>query len=389
MAAENSSSTDALETAADPVFAYRFQSFLAGGYDALTAPVGWFAPLETVEGAAIPRIRKLYRPEHIAPSALEAAAAWAERQGSTALLVSHRGRLVFERYWQGTGRDTRFNPQSMSKTLVALLVGRAIADGHIASVDDPVGKYVGEWAADPRGRIRIADLLTMSGGLSQIGAGHGYAVTQENPAARQHFGSDFAGPALGLAQVDAPGSKWDYNNNETLILGLTIERATGRRYSEYLSERLWRPLGLADAALYMDRTGGFPMVSCCVFSRPVDWLSVGELLARRGMHGGSPLVPAEWVGEMLRPSPTSPSYGYQIWLGNQRVGGEPDERPGLIPWQSEPFAAEDIVFLHGHGAQRVWVVPSEELVIVRAGRTWPPSWDEAAIPNMILAGLAE
>lgn len=372
---------------ADPLFEHRFQSFLAGGYEPLTAPVDWYAPSERVPGAEFPPIRALEPAEGFDPAALEALADHTGAIGSTALLISHRGRMILERYWRDDGRDTRFNPQSMSKTVLALLFGKAIEEGHIAGVDQPVGDFISEWRGDPRGTITIGDLLTMSGGLEQLAGEYGYQTVPENPAVEQHFGSDFIGPILGLDLVDAPGTVWDYNNNETNLLGVVLERATGRRYADYLSETLWRPLGLEDASLYLDREGGFPMVSCCVMSRPVDWLRIGELIAARGSFEGRQLIPADWIEAMTAPSTTRPGYGYLTWLGNQRVGGEPDPRPGLVPWQSEEFLADDLVFLHGHGGQRVWVVPSRDLVIVRAGKSWPSEWDEAAIPNGVIRAM--
>jgi CubicO group peptidase (beta-lactamase class C family) len=371
----------------DRLLEQRLGSFLAAGYDPLTTPVGWYGPTARVTGAAYPDIRQVAEADAFDPEALAAVAGHAERIGSSALLVSHGGALVHESYWRDSGRDTHFNPQSMSKTVLALLVGIAIDEGLIGGVDDPVGRYVAEWADDPRGAITVRSLLHMSGGLEQLGGDYGYAVVPENPAVAQHFGSDFVGPILGLAQADPPGARWDYNNNESNLLGVLLERATGRRYADYLSEKLWRPLGLADAAMYLDREGGTPMVSCCILSRPIDWLRIGELIAGRGAFAGAQLVPAQWIAEMIAPAPTRPGYGYQIWLGDQRVGGEPDPRPGLIPWQSEPFAAGDLIFLHGHGAQRVWIIPSRDLVIVRAGRSWPTEWDEAAIPNALIRAL--
>ncbi|MGP1353676.1 MAG: serine hydrolase domain-containing protein [Parasphingopyxis sp.] len=374
---------------ADPVLEQRLGSFLAGGYEPLTTPVGWYAPTEQVRGGDYPDIRQLVESDAFDADAIAAVAAHAGRIGSSALLISHRGQLVHESYWQDSGRDTYFNPQSMSKTVAAMLIGVAIAEGHIASVDDPVGRYIAEWADDPRGAITIRHLLHMSGGLAQLSGDYGYAVVPENPSVAQFFGSDFVGPILGLAQVDPPGARWDYNNNETNLLGVVVARATGMRYADFLSDTLWRPLDLADASLYLDREGGTPMMSCCILSRPIDWLRIGELVANRGAFGGTQLVPADWIDAMLAPAPTRSNYGYLTWLGDQRVGGEPDPRPGLIPWQSEPFAADDLIFLHGHGGQRTWIVASRELVIVRAGRSWPTEWDEAAIPNAVIRALDE
>ena len=95
----------------------------------------------------------------------------------------------------------------MSKTVAALLAGRAIADGHVAGVDARIGDYLEEWAADPRGDITVEQLLTMSGGLEQIGGDYGYAVVPENPAVAQHFGSDFVGPCSRSARPMPAGGE--------------------------------------------------------------------------------------------------------------------------------------------------------------------------------------
>ncbi len=372
---------------ASPTLEERLASFRAGGYDPLTAPVEWYDPVETVRGAAPPVVRRVVPNDAVEASALEAAAKWAESQNSSALLVQQDGRLILERYWQGTGRDTRFNAQSMAKTVLALLVGQAIATRHIGSVDDPVGRYVPQWRGDPRGAISLRQLLTMTSGLAQIEGDHGYAVVAENPAVAQVFGNDFIRPALGLPLVGQPGARFDYNNNNVTLLGHALERATGQRYSALLSQGLWKPLGLRDAALYMDRAGGSPMFSGNLMARPIDWIAIGQLLLDRGRIGETQLVPADWIAAMTTPSPAYRGYGFLTWLGDQTVGGAPPPFPGIIPWQSEPFAARDVVILHGHGSQRVWVIPSRRLVIVRAGRQWPGGWDDSVIPNLIIRGM--
>lgn len=369
--------------AADPTLDRRLSTFVAGKYQPLTVPVDWFdadpiagapTPVETGSSPALPL------------AVLESAAAWAEQQDSTALIVAHRGRVVLERYWHGDGRDTRFNPQSMAKTLVALLVGQAIQRGEIGSVDDPLDRYIAEWRNDPRGRITLRQALQMATGLGQIAGEYGYRVVPENPAVAQHFGADFLGPALKSPLKDAPGTKFDYNNNAVLLVAAVLERASGKPYRALLSERLWKPLGLGNASVYADKPGGTAMSSCCVFSRPVDWVRIGALIAKRGVWQDRPLVPAEWIDDMAKGSSAYSGYGYYLWIGDQRIGGAVDYKIGLIPWASESFAAPT-VFLYGHGQQRVWVVPSRELVIVRAGRTWPKSWDETLLVNLVVRGM--
>lgn len=370
----------------DPLFERRWESLVAGGYEPLTIPVDWYDPVAEVEGAPTPVASTTPSEAGIAPTALEAAASWAEAQNSTALLVAKGGELVLERYWQGTGRDTRFNPQSMSKTVLALLMGIAIERGEVGSVDDPVSDYVSEWKGEPRGTITLRQMLHMASGLEQGDDGYGYAVTPDNPVVRHSLGSDYTRLPLALEPVGAPGERFDYNNAVNQLLGIVLERASGRDYEALLSERLWQPLGLADAAMPLDREGGMVITSCCILSRAVDWLRIGQLFIDGGRFGGKQVVPEDWIEAMVEPSPAYGGYGYQVWLGDQTVGGERPPRVPLVPWQSEPFAPPRVVLLHGHGGQRVYAMPDKGLVIVRAARDWPASWDDALLPNVIWRG---
>ena len=372
----------------DPLLADRWARLLAGGYEPLTIPIDWYETTAAIPGDPKREPVLIGHPSQagIAPTAIAAAEAWAKTQNSTALLIARDGQPVFERYWQGTGRDTRFNPQSMSKTLTGLLFGTALARGEIVSLDDPVELYLPEWRGSQRGRIPLRALLQMASGLEQGDGGMGYAITLENPVVVHSLGRDAATLPLSLRPVAAPGTTFDYNNQVSQLLGIVLERATGQEYEALLSQRLWQPLGLADAALPLDRPGGLARTSCCVFSRPIDWLRIGALFLNDGAHEGTQIVPPGWIAQMTAPSPAYAGYGLQVWRGDQSVGGERPPRVPLVPWQSEPFVDPDTAILHGHGGQRVYVVPSRRLVIVRAARDWPEAWDDALLPNLLARG---
>jgi CubicO group peptidase (beta-lactamase class C family) len=178
--------------------------------------------------------------------------------------------------------------------------------------------------------------------------------------------------------VAEPGERFDYNNVNFQALGGVLEAATGRRYAEYLSEKLWKPIGAGDAAVWLDRVGGSARTFGYLFADPRDWARLGLLLLHEGECAGRPVVPKAFIREMLKPSPAGPTYGLGIWLANDEHQRREEEAP---------FAAPGIFYLDGRFKQRVYIVPSHDLVIVRVGEN-ARGWEESALPNAVLKALA-
>lgn len=307
---------------------------------------------------------------------------YATQMQSVALLIYKDGVLVYEKYWPGFSADTRTNPNSMHKVVLALLVGAAIDDGFIESADTPVSRWIEEWRGDARAAITVRELLQMSSGLE-------IPVFGTWKSARILFGSNLERGVLELSAAKPHGRNFEYNNASTQVLVTVLERATGKRYAEYLSSRLWQRLGAADAALWMDRAGGQPRGFCCLFATARDWLRVGRLILDGGRVNGEALVSEDWVKQMLTPSARNPQFGFNLWLGSPVGTTERVYNPYTIKaFHSEPFAASDIAYVDGFGGQRVYIVPSRNLVIVRTGVS-STEWDDARLPNAVIRALRE
>ncbi|MCC5868721.1 MAG: serine hydrolase [Gammaproteobacteria bacterium] len=342
--------------------------------------VDWRSPAEVVPGGD----RRL--PENvvngISAEALREAMAYAEQTESYALLIHHRGALVVERYWGGHGPDSRFDTASMHKSVMALLLGIAIDEGHIGSINDPVGRYVEEWANDPRGEITLRQLATMSSGLLV----EAFRPSPFSKGMRLVIGSNIDELALSLPLDETPGTRFEYLNFSSQVLGIALTRAVGMRYAEYLSQRLWQPLGAPDTAVWLDREGGSPRTFCCLLASAPAWMHVGVMMLNEGRVDGRQVVPAQWLAEMTTPSALNPNYGLKVWLGSPASGVRTyNSQSSLEVPHSEAYLADDVVFLDGAGGQRVYVIPSAELVIVRIGKS-RMDWDDAVLPNALLRG---
>jgi CubicO group peptidase (beta-lactamase class C family) len=129
----------------------------------------------------------------------------------------------------------------------------------------------------------------------------------------------------------------------------------------------------------------------------MDWAKLGLLVLQEGAWEHKQIIPKDWIAAMLAPSNASPSYGYQIWLGNKNTIMRSRESPTGVDLglereteeYAEPVAADDVVTMRGFGFQRVWIIPSRALVIVRGGKSWPAEWDDAQIPNVIIRGILD
>ena len=317
----------------------------------------------------------------LAAKRLAEAEALASKTSSVALLVWHRGALRYEKYWPPFDASTRTNPNSMHKTVLALAIGAAVTDGVIPSLDSKASRWLTEWQDDARRDVTVEDLLRMHSGIELPRFGTWKAT-------KLLLGSDLPGAVLSLGYSRKPGAYFEYNNASSQLLLLLLERATGQHYADYLASRLWQPLGAAEAALWMDREGGVPRGFCCLFASARDWLRVGRLLAADGKVGERQLVSSEWVRAMKTPSSTNPNFGMHLWLGSPPGTQRKYNDYSVKAFHSEKFLADDIYYIDGFGGQRVYVVPSRDLIVVRTGVS-QLDWDDAPLINTIIRAADE
>lgn len=358
-------------------------------YRALTAAPGTPAPDATTRIPALERVvgREQPLPGDVVPiedTQFADAIAYSERMQSYSLLVWQGGRLRVERYMNGGTRDTRSESASMHKSVMAMVVGQALAEGHLGSLDDPVGRYLVEWEDDDRGRITLRQLLQMSSGLSNASADGGLVSERS----RLQLGLFPEHVLLGQRQVRAPGTVFEYMNVNSNLVGLVLSRALGERYADFLGRTIWQPLGASDAFVSPSRPGGLVKTASSLLATPRDWLRLGIMLAGNGLIDSRRVLPEDWVAQMLDPSPLNRNYGLQVWLAqpydSKRYYNSLDL--GAFVPAAEPFLAPDIVYFDGWGGQRVYVSRSEQLVIVRTGPE-RLDWDDSVLPNLVVAAL--
>jgi CubicO group peptidase (beta-lactamase class C family) len=193
-----------------------------------------------------------------------------------------------------------------------------------------------------------------------------------------------------------PGDHFEYNDINAQIIGMVVERATGLRYAEYLAQRLWGPMGGTHAEVWLDREQGLAMSACCLLAPVMDWARLGLLLAAGGQRDGVQIIPQQWLKEML--APTYPNSGYGpykwyglfTWLGAGMLNYQKEDVPDY--GQTEEFLADDLFLLLGYGGQRVFISPTEEIVIVRLGpfsgmQPLKDGWDNAWLMNTVIEGM--
>ena len=276
-----------------------------------------------------------------------------EATNTTAFIVLHDDTLLYEGYFNDSSRDATQASLSVAKSFVSTLVGIAIDEGFIASLDEPVTAYIPELLElDSRFEaITLRDLIMMTSGLRfERDDSNPFSddfITSHSPNMRQ--------AALNSEIVSAPGERYHYNDYNPLLIGMVLERATGISVSEYLETRLWGPMGAeGDGSWDLDsERSGFERMSVGINGRAIDFAKLGWLFLHGGKAGARQVVPQAWVKQVTLARDA-------IYTGR----GEHSnyyQNYWVLDVENEAYYAE------GNFCQFIYVYPAADLVLVRHG----------------------
>lgn len=282
-----------------------------------------------------------------------------------ALVVMHRGRIVAERYAPGFGPETKLLSWSIAKSVTAVLVGLMVSDGRLG-LDSPVPVDAWSQPGDPRGRITLRQLLTMTAGLDHV---EEMKPVERGDTARMLFtdgARDMAAYAEAKPLAHAPGSVFSYSTGSTMILSELMARqltnshdpdARRRAMQMFIDGRLKAPGKLPSLTPEYDAAG--TMIGGSILHMTArDYGRFGDLLRRRGRSpSGHQILPEKWIDLMTTPSRRNPAYGLHIWLN--RDSSESALMPGQAP--------ESLFGCVGHNGQYLLISPSQRLTVVRIG----------------------
>jgi CubicO group peptidase (beta-lactamase class C family) len=284
--------------------------------------------------------------------------AFADPEGLTAaMVVVHKGQIVGERYVPGITKDTQLESWSMGKSLTATLVGLVVKDGAFG-LEDPAPVPAWRRPGDPRGAIRVRDVMQMSSGLSFTGQDDRWM----DPATQYHdHFFIYAGAVNAFAYATsspvefAPGTVGRYRNSDPMTLGLLVRQAVERKGEAYLTwpqRALFDRIGIRRQVLETDPWGNF-LLSGYDYGTARNWARLGLLYLRDGVWNGQRLLPEGWAMFVSTPAKAwrRREYGGQFWVNGEGQWNLP----------------RDAYFMSGAGGQHTFIVPSHDLVVVRMG----------------------
>jgi CubicO group peptidase (beta-lactamase class C family) len=257
------------------------------------------------------------------------------------LLILKDGQIVYERYGLGNTSATRWVSYSVAKSVTSMLVGAAIEDGYIASVEEKVTDYLPRLRGSDYEQTTIRNLIQMASGVA-------WDETYDDPKSDvfiDTWESLFVQRYLSSKpRVAPPGEKFNYNTAETNLIGTLLRAAIGNNLSTYLREKIWQPFGMESVAKWtLTEPGGGEFGGCCLNATLRDYARLGLFAMSGGvLPDGKRVLPAGWMDASTAPSAANPGYGYMWWL--QKHGG---------------YAANGIF------GQRIYVNPEERLVVAQ------------------------
>ena len=268
--------------------------------------------------------------------------------GTIAYVIIKNDSIWFENYYDGFNENSQSNSFSMAKSYVSGLMGKAIMEGHIKSLDQPVSDFLPTFNEGLAAKMTVGDLSSMASGTN-------WDEKYYSPLSittRAYFDDDLEKVMLGLKVPNEPGKSFKYSSGDTQMLAMIIEKATGNKLYDYLTESFWKPLNSENPTLWQVDSEGHDLVKayCCIASNAKDFARFGKLYKDHGKWNGKQILDSTFVAKSLKPVHSDGEmYGYGWWL--------------------KTIGDKHFFMMRGHLGQYVIVEPNDNVIIVRLGHS--------------------
>ena len=245
--------------------------------------------------------------------------AYVQDNRHAAIVILHKGQIRLETYGLGFDATGRWTSFSVAKSLTSTLVGAAIIDGYIESLEDPVSKYIPDLTGSAYDDVTVAQLMTMSSGVRWIEDYEDPAsdVALFNTHVSDDGGSNLVSYMKGLPRAHPAGEVWNYSTGETNLIGILVREATGKPLAEYLSEKIWGPYGMQQDASWVLNEDGTEISGCCIQATTRDFARFGQFMLDGAAINGQAIVPAGWIeqatSKQIENGLPGQGYGFQWW----------------------------------------------------------------------------
>ena len=267
--------------------------------------------------------------------------------GTVAYVVIHKDTIIAEKYYKGYSSNSSSNSFSMAKTLVSMMMGKALELGYINSLDDKVVDYIPELKGEFASDVRIIDLATMTSGLDwDEGTSNPFS-----PVAKQYFVSDVKELMLNQPIIEKPGEKNHYSSGNTQLLSILIERASGIKTDKFFGDEIWSKINPDNDAYWQvdSKKRGNIKSFCCFHSNARDFSRLGKLYLNYGNWNGNQIIDSAFVKSSMKPFLDDfDAYGIGLWL--------------------KKYKGLNVSLMSGHQGQYVIMIPEKELIITRLGQ---------------------
>ena len=269
-----------------------------------------------------------------------------EERKTKSFLVIKNDSILFEKYYDGHTQNDISNSFSVAKSIVTSMMGKAIMEGKIKGLDQPVSDFFEEYKDGIAAELTVGDLASMSSGMKWNEKY--YSVI--NITSESYFTNDLRSVILRQEIENKPGQSFRYSSGDTQLLAMVIEKATGTNISDYLTEKFWEPMGAERSALWQidSEEYGMEKAYCCIAATARDFARFGKLYINKGQWGEKEILDSSFVELSLKPVfDDSPFYGYGWWLYE--------------------YNGKRVFTMNGHRGQFVISFPDDNIIIVRQG----------------------